>query len=102
MTNGVVATIAVGWPVGLAYDGGTGEIFVWNEVSNEVTIISDSTNAVMATVSVGSFPVGVAYDAQKGEIFVANSGANTVSVISDVNRGVIANIHVGSEPVGIF
>jgi DNA-binding beta-propeller fold protein YncE len=48
-----------------------------------VSVISDVTNAVVATITVGSGPLGVAYDGGKGEIFVANSGSNTVSVISD-------------------
>ncbi len=49
---------------------------------------SAHANAVVATVSVGSYPLGVAYDSSKGEVFVANNGRynvpdNTVSVISD-------------------
>jgi hypothetical protein len=42
---GVVGTITVGTePTGVAYDSGKGEIFVTNEASSSVSVISDSTN----------------------------------------------------------
>ncbi len=53
-----------------------------NGVNNTVSVISDSANAVVATVGVGSNPSGVDYDDARGEVFAANSGDNTVSVIS--------------------
>jgi YVTN family beta-propeller protein len=67
----------------VAYDSGKSEIFVANNGAASVSVISDSTNTVVANVTVGSGPVGVAYDSGKGEIFVANLNSNTVSVISD-------------------
>jgi YVTN family beta-propeller protein len=72
--------------LGAAYDSAEGEIFVadgWDYLPNAVSVISDTTNAVVATFDVGYGPVGVAYDSGKGEVFVANSDDNTVSVISD-------------------
>jgi YVTN family beta-propeller protein len=75
-------TITVGEnPSCIAYDSGKSEIFVANW--NSVSVISDSTNTVVATVPVGISSGGVAYDSGKGEIFVTNSGDNTVSVISE-------------------
>ena len=85
-TNTVAANIKVGNdPDGIAYDSGTGEIFVANNFDNTVSVISDSNNTVVATIPVGNEPDGVAYDSAKGEIFVANAGSGTVSVISDSN-----------------
>jgi len=55
----------------------------WSSNSNTVSVISDATNSVVATVNVGSSPDGAAYDSGQGEVFVANFGSNTVSVISD-------------------
>src|SRR5713226_4342921 len=78
----VAATVALpagGVPYYAAYDSGKGEIFVANNGNNTVTVISDASNAVVATVNVGTGPQGVAYDSAKGEVFVANQGANTVS-----------------------
>ena len=83
----VTATISVGTTsgghYGIAYDSGRGEIFVTNLDFNSVSVISDSTNTVVATITVGSLPWGIAYDSGKGEIFVANYASDSVSVISD-------------------
>src|SRR3989475_12895329 len=90
----------VATPDFIAYDSGKGEMFVTDERSNNVTVISDSTNAVIANIPVGSYPIGLAYDSGIGEVFVANSGSNNVTVISDSTNAVIANIPVGSYPSG--
>ena len=87
------------YPGGVAYDSGKGEVFVAN--STNVSVISDATNKVIATIPVGSVPTGLAYDGGKGEVFVANSGSNNVSVISDATNKVIATIPVGSQPGGV-
>lgn len=88
-------------PVGLAYDSGRGEIMAVNAVSDDMSVITDSTATVNATVGVGSGPDGVAYDAGRGEVFVANSGSDNVTVINDSTDSVSANVPVGSAPVGI-
>ena len=87
------------YPGGVAYDSGKGEVFVAN--STNVSVISDATNKVIATIPVGSVPTGLAYDGGKGEVFVANSGSNNVSVISDATNKVIATIPVRSQPGGV-
>ena len=84
----------------LAYDSILGEIYSTNgESANTVSVISDSSNTVVATVTVGVDPVDIAYDAGKGEMFVINdenpasSGLNsTVSVIQDSSNTVVATI----------
>ena len=99
----VIATITLGNPggyYGIAYDS-KGEIFVANGDFDLVSVISDSTNTVVATIPVGSVPYGVAYDSGKGEIFVANHGADSVSVISDSTNTVIANVTLENQPQGI-
>ena len=71
---GVTATIPVGTPgtnapydYGAAYDSGKGEVFVTNEGSDTVSVISDSTNTVVATVPMRYAPYAIAYDSGKGE-----------------------------------
>jgi YVTN family beta-propeller protein len=103
--TGVTATIKVGsqsgggsQPDGIAYDSGKGEIFVANHADNTVSIISDSSNTVVATVAVGNAPNSVVYDSGKGEVFVSNYGSNTVSVISDSDNKVVATVPVGDGP----
>ena len=133
-TNTVVATIDLGndslnngiggYPVELAYDSGRGEIFVVNQGASTssgqysasagfVSVVSDTTNTVVATIPLGDFPSAIAYDAAKGEVFVAEDGAipsdtsasNTatglVSVISDTNNSVVATVPVGPFPDGL-
>lgn len=82
-------------PEAAAYDSARGEVFVTNLVSNNVSVISDSTDSVMASISVPGGPIGVVYDSEKGEIFVANVYNNTVSVISDVTNAIVATIGMG-------
>ncbi len=131
-TNSIVTTIDVpglnnpGFkespsPSGIAYDSLKGEIFVANEYGNCLTVISDSSNTVTATIDLGNDsvnkgigldPISVAYDSVKGEVFVVDIGATTtvgsnsasagmVSVISDATNSVVATVAVGSDPNGI-
>jgi YVTN family beta-propeller protein len=110
----VIQTITVGvGPEGIAYDSGKGEMFVantnYNAASSEgsaapastVSVISDSTNNVVGTITVGVGPIGVAYDQGKNEIFVSNELSSTVSVISDSNNQVVATVNAGSGPEGL-
>ena len=98
--NSVVATIPLGNPVPIgvatwiAYDSGTGELFVSLSFARngKVAVISDSSNIVVDTITVGGEPEGVAYDPGKGEIFVANALSDVVSVISDKTDAVVANV----------
>jgi YVTN family beta-propeller protein/parallel beta-helix repeat protein len=99
----VINTIPVGGHLlePLAYDSGKGEIFV-SDLVNGISVISDSSNAVIATVTGASGGVdGMTYDPGKNEIFAASDATNNVSVISDDTNTVIANVTVGDEPVGI-
>jgi YVTN family beta-propeller protein len=80
----------------VAYDSGTGEVFVANLFGN-VSVINDTSNTVVATVGVGIYPDAVTYD-PSGEIFVANYFSNNVSVISDSNNSVVATTNVGLYP----
>ncbi len=94
-------TVTVGvHPSGVVYDSGKDEIFVTNSGENTVSVISDTTNTVVATVVVGANPFGLAYDSNRGEIFVANYGSGTVSVISDSNNTVVATVKVESFHLG--
>jgi YVTN family beta-propeller protein len=72
-----------------------------NSGDNSVSVISDNTNAVVATIPVGTTPYGVAYNSKTNEIFVSNHGSNTVSVISDSSNSVVATIPVGTTPAGL-
>src|SRR5207244_4491309 len=59
-----------------------GEVFVTNAGSNNVTVISDVTNAVVASIPVGSSPLGATYDVVDGYTYVSNLFQGTISIIS--------------------
>ncbi len=61
-------------------------------------MISDGTDAVVATMTVGATPYGLAYDSAKGEVFVANINSRAVSVISDSTNGVVAAVTTPGFP----
>jgi YVTN family beta-propeller protein len=71
------------YPIGAVYDSGKSEVFVANSGDGTISVISDATNAVVATVGVGTHPSGFAYDSSKGEVFLVYSAGASVSVISD-------------------
>src|SRR2546422_938945 len=49
----VIATVPVGSaPIDVAYDSAKGEVLVTNSIPGTVSVISDSTNTVVATVNV--------------------------------------------------
>lgn len=71
-------------------------VYVANEGSNNVSVISGSS--VVATISVGNSPVFLVFDPANDYIYVANYGSGTVSVINPAIERVIANIQVGKGP----
>jgi YVTN family beta-propeller protein len=85
-TNAIVATISnLNDEVqveGLAYDSSRGEIFVVLHQNNKVAAISDSTNKVVETITVGDSPWVATYDAGKSAIYVGNGLGSSVSVIA--------------------
>ena len=84
-------SLSEAFPLALAYDSSKGEVFVFNG-GGTVSVISDTTNAVVATVtglassdSLSSlYPITIAYDSGKGEIFASNA------TISDSTNAVVA------------
>jgi YVTN family beta-propeller protein len=83
----------------VAYDSGKEEIYVTNY--GAVSVISDNSHSVIATIPVGWSPSGVAYDSGRGEIYVTNFYDNTTSVISDSSHSVVATVSVGGHPLGL-
>ena len=100
--QGFTAAIQVGSdPFGVAIDNSTDTVFVTNTGSDNVSVLSASTERPLASVPVGSSPYGVAYDWRTDEVYVANAGSDNVSVISASTYRVVASISVGPTPVGI-
>jgi YVTN family beta-propeller protein len=93
-------------PVALTYDSSTGEVFV-GTFSGGVFVISDTTNAIVATVATASVAgsaqsvSGIAYDSGNNEVFVTNPTSQTVSAISVDTNTVVATISVNGSPTGV-
>jgi YVTN family beta-propeller protein len=68
---------------GVAVDGATSNVFFTNSAANTVSVISGSTDTVIATLPTGLSPFGVAVDAVTRRAFVVNRDSNDLSVFFD-------------------
>jgi YVTN family beta-propeller protein len=98
----IAATVPVGTdPFGVAYDNATGDVFVTNTGSDNVSVLSGNLSSPVVSIPVGSGPLGVAYDPVNGQVYVANNGSDNVSIISAQNLTVVSSVDVGSQPTGV-
>jgi len=96
------------WPTGLAYDELTDEVFVANDMGNDVLVFSASAEGDVAPVrvlkgpkSLISNPTGVTVDAKNDELWVANFGNHTATVYKPTASGDVAPLRViRSAPEG--
>jgi YVTN family beta-propeller protein len=101
---GLSAAVAI--PVGLVPALSAGaqsaapSVFVTNSKGNSVSVIDSATNAVTATVHVGSGPLGAAITPNGHFVYVSNHGSNNVSVINAATNTVVATVAVGLQPIG--
>jgi len=73
---------------------------VANYQDGTISVISDATDMVVATVSVGSGPTEVAIDSSTGELFATDYHDNNVSVVSGAAPfQMISRVSVGTGPV---
>jgi YVTN family beta-propeller protein len=97
-----VSTVPVQSPpsigLGIALDSAKAELFVPDENTNNVSVISEENNTVVATIPVGSYPDATLYDPARGEIFVSNMVSNNVSIINDTTDSVVASVNVSFWP----
>ena len=89
------------YPVGISVNPVTKKIYVTNEFSNSVSVISGTVNSVTNTIAVGDFPYGVAVNPFNSRVYVTNRGSDTVSVIDGSTNTKLDNITVQKSPVGI-
>jgi YVTN family beta-propeller protein len=89
------------YPIGVAVNPVTKKVYITNEFSNTLSVISGVTDSKADTISVGSFPYGVAVNPFNDRVYVTNRGSNTVSVIDGPTSTKLSNIIVGNSPVGI-
>jgi YVTN family beta-propeller protein len=84
-----------------AYDSGNGDLYGFT--GNNVTVLSGTSGAPVATIAVGTEPDALAYDSGNGGIYVANWGSDNVSVIAGATNTVTDTILLpaSSLPTGI-
>lgn len=93
----VITTIPVGdSPRGVAVNPLTNRIYVVNNLSQDVSVISGDTNSVLTTVGVAYSAVNVAVDPQTNRIYVSNCQVPQwgACVINGVNNSVIDSLGV--------
>lgn len=69
-------------PHGIAFTPDGNKAFVTGRVSDQVSVISGSSNTEISVFSVGDYPQGVAVSTDGSKVYVANSPAGTVEVFS--------------------
>jgi YVTN family beta-propeller protein len=74
---------------------------VTNAFGFSVSVIDTASNAVNATVAVGSIPFWLAITPDGTRAYLANGPDRTVSVIDTATNTVIASVAVGSVPFGV-
>jgi YVTN family beta-propeller protein len=79
----------------------TAYAYVANNGASTVSVINTTTNAVVATVPVGTAPDGVAINQAGTLVYVTNKGSNNVSVISTSTNAVTATIPVSAGPTDV-
>ncbi|MBV9176136.1 MAG: beta-propeller fold lactonase family protein [Nitrososphaeraceae archaeon] len=89
------------YPIGVAVNPVTKKVYVTNEFSNTLSVISGLTDSIANTITVGNFPYGVAVNPFNDRVYVTNRGSNTISVIDGPTNTKLSNVVVGNSPVGI-
>ena len=79
---------SIGTPGEMAYDPAKGEVFLVDMDGHQVSVISDSTNKLVANISVSA--TSLAYNPAQHEVFAYNG--SSIAVISDITNQVTATI----------
>ena len=82
--------------MGLAVPRGTNKLYVGNEGSNSVSVISLSRREVITTIDVGSRPHHMHASADGSRVYVAEFGTNKIGVIDTMTDTLIAEWATGS------
>ena len=84
ITPTVGATVPVGTtPFGVGVNAATDRVYVANQLSDDISVIDGSTNAVVATIPVGNVPFAVGVNAATDRVYVSNGMSDSVSVIGE-------------------
>jgi YVTN family beta-propeller protein len=93
----VLAGLGLAAPASAATTGGF-NAYVTDSRQNQVYLIDTATNAITATVPVGTTPHGLAVLPDGSRVYVADHGSEAVSVIDSATNAVTATIPVPGAP----
>jgi YVTN family beta-propeller protein len=97
-TGRVLATVPVGKaPMGLAVPRGTNKLYVGNEGSNSVSVISLTRREVIRTINVGSRPHHMYASPDGNRVYVAEFGTNKIGVIDTMTDSLVTEWATGPE-----
>jgi len=103
-TNAVTGSIAdANDPDGLAVDPTTGTLYIANNSNGTLWVVQESTDAVLAKVSLGSGneATGVTVDPSTDTVYVAIGNNDLVYVVNGATDVVKTTVTVGTSPFGI-
>ncbi len=69
--------------------------------SYSLFVLDGSTNAVVATVPVGSYPAGIAVNPTKNKIYVTYAWTHSLLVVNATSNSIVASIPVGLTSFGV-
>lgn len=78
-----------------AYDSSTGDVYITNSGTNNVTVINSKTFKTSG-IAVGKNPADIVYDPYNGNLYVTNLNSSSVSVIDGKTNKVSATVSLGS------
>lgn len=105
ITDSVVwsSTIPSG-ALGIVSNPASGELYVFGggPSNGTVTVINETSGAIVSTVPVGGYPEAAAVDPSTDDIYVANFGSDNVSIVSGSTNTVIGTVGVPGTPTTIL
>lgn len=101
LAHSITIPVRGAFPWGIAYNAANNNMYVANVESSTISVISGSTDSVIANILVGRMPIAIAYAPPNNKLYVTNLDSNDVYVINGATNKVIKNIPVGNSPAGI-
>ena len=80
MTSAGTISLSVSNPYGISITPDGSKAFVTGPVSNQVAVVSLTSNSEISTLSTGNYPQGIAVSTDGSKVYVANTGSGTVDV----------------------
>lgn len=87
-TSAIVLPATSHKPVAIAGNAGSSKMYIVNNGSNDVTVVSTTDNSVIKTIKVGLQPIWGVMAANGVQVFIVNQGDGSVSVI-DTNLDIV-------------